>query len=181
MRDCAAAYVAVFLAGVLAGVVLGVRVVEPDITVVVPPTPEVVEVEPPALDLDDVADAHLLARVAASEDPRAPEAVMWTVLNRRGSRALRDVATPSAYHGLRRPPRDTYLDRRLELRLELVALDVLAGRVPDPTGGATHFHRVGTPTPAWAPDPSRWVVLGSHAFYREVPSKKSVDKPRAAA
>lgn len=43
---------------------------------------------------------------------------------------------------------------------------VLQGLVPDPTSGATHFHRVGTWVPPWAPGPARRRTFGSHEFYR---------------
>lgn len=120
-----------------------------------------------------LADAELLAAVAKSEDPHAATAVMWTVLNRVEGRAsdVLGAATSGAYHGMTRhgDPRRRWtnvLDRQQFARLRVVALDVLEGRRPDPTAGATHFHRIGSPTPAWAPDPRLWRTFGEHAFYR---------------
>jgi hypothetical protein len=136
---------------------------------------------PAALAAQAQADALVLAVVAKSEDPDAAAAVMWTVLNRArlaGTTPLA-VACSGAYgtwRGGRRYESWTWdpgarwphpLDQAQLRRLQALALRVLAGQVPDPTGGATHFHRVGTWVPPWAPEPAAWVPQGQHAFYRE--------------
>lgn len=111
-------------------------------------------------------DADLLARVALEEDPRAAAAVMWVVINRADGRLLEEVATPKAFHGLRHRTRlVTPWDLRRWGRLQETAWKVLLGLLPDPTGGADHFHRAGTWTPPWAPEAASWRILGSHAFY----------------
>lgn len=46
-----------------------------------------------------------------------------------------------------------------------VARSALAGVLPDPTGGATHYHAVGT-SPDWARTASPTAVIGRHVFYR---------------
>jgi Cell Wall Hydrolase len=117
-----------------------------------------------------VSDAVLLATIAKSEDPTAADAVIWTVLNRaRKARAsIATVATPGAYHGLA-VKRDwsRRADQKQFAECLRVARAVLAGRLPDPTAGATHFHRIGTPDPPWAPEPAVRRVFGAHEFYRE--------------
>jgi hypothetical protein len=126
-----------------------------------------------------VPDSQLLAEVAMAEDPSAGAAVMWTVVNRaRAARTslMTEVLRPGAY-GTRKggkwrpswwPGRawQAPADLRALVRLRRTARDVLVGRLADPTGGARHFHRVGTWTPPWAPEPAVWRVYGSHAFYR---------------
>jgi len=52
-------------------------------------------------------------------------------------------------------------------KCEGIARAILVGSIPDPTGGATHFHRVGTPTPSWAPPEKEWRRIGRHYFYKE--------------
>lgn len=42
---------------------------------------------------------------------------------------------------------------------------VLAGIVPDPTGGATHYHTLSI-SPKWAEGQTPTVTLGSHVFYK---------------
>jgi len=111
-------------------------------------------------------DVDILAGVALNEDPTAPAAVMWVVLNRAEGQLLETVATPAAFHGLREEtPIVTPWDRRRWARLREVAWDVLLGLRNDPTGGARHFHRRGTWTPPWAPERASWVSLGAHHFY----------------
>jgi len=113
-------------------------------------------------------DADVLAAVAKVEDPEAGAAVMWTVVNRDGGHDLAAAAArPHQYApwlGRRWRHR---LDRAQLADLRYLALRVLAGEVPDPTRGATHFHRRGTWTPPWAPHRRAWRDFGSHHFYKE--------------
>jgi hypothetical protein len=124
---------------------------------------------PDAAEMQLRADARLIAEVIVGEDPRAPHAVAWVVLNRARERRqtiLEVVSARRQFHGW-------WLGRRWHagsVRVaELSAREVLRGHVPDPTRGATHFHRVGSSTPAWAPAPGKWRRVGSHYFYREAP------------
>jgi hypothetical protein len=105
------------------------------------------------------ADSRLVAEVILGEDPAAGVAVAWTVRNR-GRTVLETVTARRQYHGWR--PRRW--SRNLRLAQE-EADAVLRGVVADPTRGATHFHRVGTPTPPWAPPPRAWRRFGRHWFY----------------
>ncbi len=130
-------------------------------------------------------DADVLAELAMAEDPHAGAAVMWTVLNRAGrsGAVILEVVTEPGQYGTRRvwpgeaqprwrpawTPRATRrwsnaLDARMLWRLRLLAHGILLGRIPDPTGGATHFNAVGSPLPGWVPEEiSR---LGRSLFYR---------------
>ncbi|MBD8623098.1 cell wall hydrolase [Pseudomonas sp. CFBP 13727] len=52
----------------------------------------------------------------------------------------------------------------------VVAEQVIAGRTADPTDGATHYHALRlSPPPAWAAGATRTLVLGGHAFFKDVP------------
>lgn len=48
-----------------------------------------------------------------------------------------------------------------------VARRAVAGLLPDPTGGATHYHRVGL-SPSWAVGHSPCAEIGRHLFYDSV-------------
>lgn len=56
--------------------------------------------------------------------------------------------------------------------LDLVAIEngvvrpVMAGVVLDPTEGASHYFRVGSPIPAWINGRQPTVTIGNHAFYQ---------------
>ena len=49
----------------------------------------------------------------------------------------------------------------------LVALDVLRGRVPDPSEGATHFYNPSVVSPGWARQFAETAVIDQHRFMRE--------------
>lgn len=56
------------------------------------------------------------------------------------------------------------------LRAREAALSVLSGSQSDPTGGATHYYATTmSKPPAWAAKAKRTVVIGHHAFFRDVP------------
>ncbi|UVE47624.1 cell wall hydrolase [Pseudomonas chlororaphis] len=47
---------------------------------------------------------------------------------------------------------------------------VIAGAVPDPTGGATHYYATTMPkVPAWAAKARQTVRIGQHVFFKDVP------------
>jgi spore germination cell wall hydrolase CwlJ-like protein len=51
-----------------------------------------------------------------------------------------------------------------------VALAVMAGVVPDPTGGATHYYATSMPKPpTWVKGATLTLTLGRHLFYKDVP------------
>lgn len=50
------------------------------------------------------------------------------------------------------------------------ALAVIAGRQPDPTGGATHYYSTSLKTPPpWSVKAKQTVQIGRHLFFRDVP------------
>jgi hypothetical protein len=126
-------------------------------------------------------DVDVLADVALGEDPDAVAAVAWTVLNRSresGRILALEVRRGRAYGtvaGGRFLPAWSQVPGRRWIRYypgewwraRRIARAVLEGRLPDPTGGATHFHREETWVPPWAPEPTEWVLIGQHAFYEE--------------
>lgn len=47
---------------------------------------------------------------------------------------------------------------------------VMAGAVPDPTGGATHYYATTMPkAPGWAAKAKQTLLLGHHVFFKDVP------------
>lgn len=46
---------------------------------------------------------------------------------------------------------------------------VLAGTIEDPTKGATHYYRAGTPAPKWSMGRTPDATIGHHAFYNVGP------------
>ncbi|MGA3827328.1 cell wall hydrolase [Pseudomonas chlororaphis] len=47
---------------------------------------------------------------------------------------------------------------------------VIAGAVPDPTGGATHYYATTmAKAPAWAAKAKQTVRIGQHVFFKDVP------------
>ncbi|KPN92467.1 cell wall hydrolase [Pseudomonas nunensis] len=53
---------------------------------------------------------------------------------------------------------------------QIAADEVIAGNVPDPTDGATHYYAIAMPeAPAWATKAKQTLMLGGHVFFRDVP------------
>jgi spore germination cell wall hydrolase CwlJ-like protein len=56
------------------------------------------------------------------------------------------------------------------VQAQIVAEQVIAGKVPDPTGGATHYFSTAMPkASAWTFGASRTLTLGHHVFIKDVP------------
>lgn len=52
---------------------------------------------------------------------------------------------------------------------QIAADQVMAGKVPDPTGGATHYYATTMRNPPmWAIDATKTVQIGRHIFYKNV-------------
>ena len=58
-----------------------------------------------------------------------------------------------------------------ELAQARIAADqVIDGKVPDPTGGATHYYATTMPKPpAWVKGAKQALTLGHHLFFKDVP------------
>jgi spore germination cell wall hydrolase CwlJ-like protein len=58
-----------------------------------------------------------------------------------------------------------------ELAQARIAADqVIDGKVPDPTGGATHYYATTMPkAPAWTAKATQTLKLGHHVFFKDVP------------
>jgi spore germination cell wall hydrolase CwlJ-like protein len=58
-----------------------------------------------------------------------------------------------------------------ELAQARIAADqVIDGKQPDPTGGATHYYATTMPkAPAWAAKAKRRLKMGHHIFFKDVP------------
>lgn len=55
-------------------------------------------------------------------------------------------------------------------RARIVADQVIDGKTPDPTGGATHYYAIAMPrAPAWAAKAKQTLKLGGHVFFKDVP------------
>jgi spore germination cell wall hydrolase CwlJ-like protein len=51
----------------------------------------------------------------------------------------------------------------------IAADKVIGGKVPDPTGGATHYYASSIKAPAWSLKAKQTLKLGGHVFYKDVP------------
>ncbi|WP_426234717.1 cell wall hydrolase [Pseudomonas sp. TWP3-2] len=52
----------------------------------------------------------------------------------------------------------------------IAANQVIDGKVPDPTGGATHYYALSMKKPpAWAAKAKQTLKLGGHVFFKDVP------------
>lgn len=53
---------------------------------------------------------------------------------------------------------------------QIVADQVIAGTVPDPTSGATHYYSTTMPkAPGWVKGAKQTLKLGHHVFFKDVP------------
>ncbi|WP_458725058.1 cell wall hydrolase [Pseudomonas mandelii] len=53
---------------------------------------------------------------------------------------------------------------------QIAADQVIDGKVPDPTGGATHYYAIAMKkAPGWAVRAKETVRLGGHVFFKDVP------------
>lgn len=55
-------------------------------------------------------------------------------------------------------------------QVRIAADQVIDGKVPDLTGGATHYYAIAMKTPpVWAAKAKQTLKLGGHAFFKDVP------------
>jgi N-acetylmuramoyl-L-alanine amidase len=135
-------------------------------------------------------DRDILARTlwgeARGENLTGQIAVAWTIRNR-----VLDGKEKSwwgeGYAGVcqkpyqfscwnKNDPNHTYLSGARpipfrELAQARIAADqVIDGKVPDPTGAATHYYAIAMKTPpAWAAKAKQTLKLGGHVFFKDVP------------
>lgn len=56
------------------------------------------------------------------------------------------------------------------VKARIAADQVIDGKVPDPTAGATHYYALSMKTPpAWAAKAKQTLKLGGHVFFKDVP------------
>jgi hypothetical protein len=123
-------------------------------------------------------DADWAAVTAIEEAP--PEgrvAVLWVIRRRMracGCSAEAVVRADLQFQPWRQGSKVRRMIRRLAvpdretLEVAVLAARVLAGGIPDPTDGATHFHAEWA-EPAWAPAMLRTATVAGSVFYRRPP------------
>jgi len=133
---------------------------------------EPVRPQPRGWSLEDLDYAAVTSIEEATPWGRA--AVLWVVRTRMQQRWLTAravVQSPSQFTPWSQPAKAERMRRRLaqpDAEMEeavQLARAVFKGWVPDPTGGADHFHAEAI-TPYWAPALEQTVSVGGHVFYR---------------
>lgn len=100
--------------------------------------------------------AGMMADLGARESEEGLTAIGWALLNRYGgAEAAASAALPF--------PRDRQCGADF-CRVLGLAARILAGELPDPTMGATHFH-AHDELPAWAEERMPCALIGGHLFY----------------
>ncbi|WP_095080297.1 cell wall hydrolase [Pseudomonas sp. Irchel s3h17] len=139
---------------------------------------------------DNEKDRDILARTlwgeARGESIAGQIAVAWTIRNR-----VNDGRAKSwwgeGYVGVcqkpyqfscwnRNDPNHAYLTGAKQIpfrefaQAQIAAEQVIGGKVPDPTGGATHYYATTMPAaPVWAAKAKQTLQLGRHVFFKDVP------------
>jgi N-acetylmuramoyl-L-alanine amidase len=139
---------------------------------------------------DNEKDRDILARTlwgeARGESIAGQIAVAWTIRNR-----VNDGRAKSwwgeGYIGVcqkpyqfscwnRNDPNYAYLSGAKQIpfrdfaQAQIAAEQVIAGKAPDPTGGATHYYATTMPVaPVWAAKAKQTLKLGRHVFFKDVP------------
>lgn len=52
---------------------------------------------------------------------------------------------------------------------QIAADQVIDGKVPDPTSGATHYYATSIKAPGWSVKAKQTLKLGGHVFFKDVP------------
>lgn len=107
---------------------------------------------------------------ARGEPPLGQIAVAWVTLNRVKSPRWPDhvcdvVTQPHQFSWTSSP--STPSDEEAYEQAVLIAASVLAGQIPDPTGGATHYYAHNYAHPRWASKLTPTAVIGGHTFMKE--------------
>ncbi|KQV21117.1 hydrolase [Pseudomonas sp. Root329] len=139
-------------------------------------------------------DRDILARTlwgeARGESLAGQIAVAWTIRNRVEMDLHKDGKSDwwgEGYAGVcqakyqfscwnRNDPNYAYLSGAKPIpfrefaQAQIAADQVLAGKLPDPTGGATHYYATTMPkAPDWAAKAKQTLKLGNHVFFKSVP------------
>jgi N-acetylmuramoyl-L-alanine amidase len=135
-------------------------------------------------------DRDILARTlwgeARGESLAGQIAVAWTICNRVNDGKAKSWWGEGYVGVCQKPyqfscwnsndPNFAYLSgaKRIPFRglaqARIAADQVIDGKVPDPTGGATHYYAISMKTPpAWAAKAKLTLQLGGHAFFKNVP------------
>jgi len=136
------------------------------------------------------SDRDVLARTlwgeARGESPAGKIAVAWTIHNRVNDGNPRSW-WGEGYAGVcqakyqfscwnKNDPNFPFLSGARDIpfrelaQCRIVADQVIDGKVPDPTGGATHYYAIAMKTPpAWAAKAKQTLKLGGHVFFKDVP------------
>ncbi|MCF4166329.1 cell wall hydrolase [Zavarzinia compransoris] len=129
-----------------------------------------------------MSDTDKLALMMVAEDGQSPEgmtAVGATILNRVGAgrygKGISDVITaPNQFEPMSDPAKLMSLRGTPQFaEAQRIAADLMAGRIQDPTGGATHFYSptaqqaLGRPAPSWAAG-RQGQRIGNQMFYAGV-------------
>ena len=135
------------------------------------------------------SDRDTLARTlwgeARGESLSGQIAVAWTIRNRVNDGKVRSW-WGEGYAGVcrapyqfscwnRNDPNYAYLSGAKSIpfrelaQAQIAAEQVLAGKVADPTGGATHYYAITMKAPAWTVGAKQTLRLGHHVFFKDVP------------
>ncbi len=134
-------------------------------------------------------DRDILARTlwgeARGESPAGQVAVAWAIRN-----CVNDGKTNSwwgeGYAGVcqkpyqfscwnKNDPNYAYLSGAKQIPFRELAQariagdQVIDGKTPDPTGGATHYYATSIKAPAWSIKAKQTLKLGGHVFFKDVP------------
>jgi len=116
----------------------------------------------------------------ARGEPREGQiGVAWSIINRWRSKkwfsapSLAGVCVKRLQYSCWNPGDPTYrrmIDATAEelAPFEQIARDCVAGTIPDPTGGATHYYADSIAAPKWAIGKTPTVKLGHHSFFANI-------------
>lgn len=129
-------------------------------------------------DRDDVINTIIAE--AAGEGDAGMAGVASVIKNRSGIRgkSVGDVVRePKQFTGYENPGAGVQRDMQdpaMRSRAAQIFDDVMSGKIPDPTGGADHYH-ADSVSPDWAGRMPKTTAIGRHQYYR------SGSEPKAAA
>lgn len=122
--------------------------------------------------------ARTIIGEARGEDELGMIAVAWVIRNRAehprwwGRSVVEVCRKPFQFSCWLRADRnyrlvatDAFFDHPLAREVQSIARGVLVGSIPDPTGGADHYHHYAV-QPAWSAGHEPVASIGAHRFYR---------------